>query len=121
MDKLTHTQRLIAGAVIALIGWSALMFVVGLHWDKADCSTCEEALSEQTKQYQACELDLFECSQAACEEVAALERERCQDYVSSIQDLRCRICEKINGSTTPLIYSPHPQPSQLTDSDQGAP
>jgi hypothetical protein len=120
MDKL-KPQQLISLSVGALIGWSALMFVVGLHWDEADCSTCEEALSEQTKQYQACELDLFECSQAACEEVAALERERCQDYVSSIQDLRCRICEKINGSTTPLIYSPHPQPSQLTDSDQGAP
>ena len=120
MDKL-KPQQLISLAVGALIAWSALMFVVGLHWDEADCSTCEEALSEQTKQYQACELDLFECSQAACDDVAALERERCQDYVSSIQDLRCRICRQINGSTTPLIYPPHPQPSQLTDSDQGAP
>ena len=119
MDKL-KPQQLISLAVSAVIGWSALMFVVGLHWDEA-CSTCEEALSEQIKQYQACELDLFECSQAACEDVAALERERCQDYVREIKDLRCRICRQINGSTTPLVYPPHPQPSQLTDSDQGAP
>lgn len=120
MDKL-KPQQLISLAVGALLAWSVLMFVIGLRWDTPDCSTCEEALEEQVKQYQGCELDLFECSQAACDDVAELERERCQDYVSSIQDLRCRICEKINGSTPPLIYPPHAQPSQLTVGDQGAP
>ena len=120
MDKL-KPQQLIGLAVGALLAGSVLMFVIGLRWDTPDCSTCEEALEEQTKQYQACELDLFECSQAACEDVAALERERCQDYVGAIQDLRCKICEKINGSTPPLIYPPHAQPSQLTVGDQGGP
>ena len=71
MDKL-KPQQLISLAVGALLAWSALMFMIGLRWDTPDCSTCEEALAEQTKQYQACELDLFECSQAACEEVAEL-------------------------------------------------
>lgn len=114
VDLNDKTLKVITGALLA---WTLLtgviMFNLGRKAATVDCSACELALVKQKGHLDKCQADLLTSSQKACDEVAKLERERCQDYLKTRQELRCKVCERINGHLPPIVYPPHKLPSDL--------